>query len=40
MKFFEQELTVELFINYTESEKLWLPEFQRPTDYYSYFVFY
>ena len=29
MKIFNQELTVELLINYAESEKIWLPEFQR-----------
>jgi hypothetical protein len=30
MKIFEQELTVESLIKYAESEKIWLPEFQRP----------
>jgi len=30
MKIFEQELTVEQLIKYAESEKIWLPEFQRP----------
>ena len=29
MKIFDQELTVELLIKYAESEKIWLPEFQR-----------
>lgn len=30
MNIFEQELTVESLIKYAESEKIWLPEFQRP----------
>jgi hypothetical protein len=30
MKVFEQELNIELLIQYAEQEKLWLPEFQRP----------
>ncbi len=29
MKIFEQELTVELLVKYAETEKIWLPEFQR-----------
>lgn len=30
MNIFEQELTVESLIKYAETEKIWLPEFQRP----------